>query len=137
MVGNMERGASDLDGRDDSSSYAEGGSTRSVSPDEILSAVANEYRRAVLATLDHTLNRTIGFDKLVERVTDRVRDDALERPAGEHHQRVRIALHHVHLPKLEAVRIVDYEVESGNVRYVGTGLELELQALVDSYDARE
>lgn len=111
------------------------GRERSISPDTILSAVANEHRRATLNALDNSSAKTLEYDALVDRVADRVRNEDPRRESDEHHQRVRIALYHTHLPKLEEARIIDYEAETGRVRFVGGELEQELLTLVEPYEA--
>ena len=106
---------------------------RPISPEKILSAVGNEYRLAVLDSLSRASDGILGYDELIERVADRVRDEGTERESDEHRQRIRIALHHTHLPKLEDVRIVDYEAETGQVQFVGGKFEQEILTLIESY----
>jgi|GEM_PF-1106659 len=116
------------------------GRERPISPDTVLSAVANEHRRAILNALDNASEKTLEFDVLVDRVADRVRDEDAKRESDEsdeHRQRVRIALHHTHLPKLDEARIIDYEAETGNVQFVGGELERDLLTLVEPYDVYE
>ena len=109
----------------------------SISPDTILSAVANEHRRAILNALDTAPDNTLEYDTLVDRVADRIRDEDAERVSDEHRQRVRIALHHTHLPKLDEARIIDYEGDTGHVEFVGGALEQEILTLVEPYDSHE
>ena len=135
MDGNSERGVSDRQEIVESSSPTE--RERSISPDRILSAVGNEHRRAILNSLNSASNKTLGFDALVDRVADRIRDEDTARESDEHRQRVRIALHHTHLPKLEEVHIIDYEAETGHVQFVGGELEQDLLTLVGSHDVNE
>jgi len=110
---------------------------RSISPNTILSAVANEHRRATLNALDNASEKTLEYDALVDRVADRVGNEDPRRESDEHQQRVRIALHHTHLPKLEEARIIDYEAETGHVQFVGGELEQKILTLVEPYDAHE
>jgi hypothetical protein len=113
------------------------GGVRAISPDTILSAVANEHRRAVLDAVTNAPEKTLEHDVLVDRVADRVRGEDATRESDEHRQRVRIALHHTHLPKLDEARIIDYEAESGRVQFVGGELEQKILRLVEPYDVRE
>jgi len=113
------------------------GRERPVSPDTVLSAVANEQRRAVLDVLDGASEGTLEYDVLAERVTDRVRDEDATRGPDEHRRRVRIALRHTHLPKLEEARIIDHETETDHVRFVGGELERKILTLVEPYDVDE
>ncbi|MDR5674356.1 hypothetical protein RH858_14600 [Halalkaliarchaeum sp. AArc-GB] len=80
--------------------------------------------------------KTLAYDVLVDRVADRVRDED-ERASDEQRQRVRIALRHTHLPKLEEARIIDYEAETGHVQFVGGELERDILTLVEPYDVHK
>lgn len=77
------------------------------------------------------------FDALVERVADRLEEVDVEGGSDEYRRRIRIALHHTHLPKLEEARIVDHEAETGQVRFVGGTLERDLLGLIESHDVDE
>jgi len=110
---------------------------RSISPDTILSAVANEHRRATINALDNASEKTLEYDALVDRVAEWVRNEDPRQESDEHRQRVRIALHHTHLPKLEEARIIDYEADTGHVQFVGGELERNLLTLVEPYDVHE
>jgi len=85
--------------------------------------------------LDNASEKTLEDDVLVDRVADWVRDEDANLESAEHRQRVRIALHHTHLPKLDEARIIDYEAETGHVRFVGGELEQDLLTLVEPYEA--
>ena len=135
MHENAERGVADLQGIDGVTTPAE--REKAISRDRILSAVGNEHRRAILNTLTSDPDETVEFDALVERVADRVGDGDTERESDDHRQRVRIALHHTHLPKLEDARMIEHEAETGHVRFVGGQLEQQLLTLVESSDASE
>ncbi|WP_433630261.1 DUF7344 domain-containing protein [Halomicrococcus sp. NG-SE-24] len=135
MDENIEREAPDLQQIDDLSSLAV--QERSLSVDRILSAVANEHRRAILYSLTSASDRTLEYDALVDRVADRMGDENAEEGSDEHRQRVRIALHHSHLPKLAEAQIIDYEAEAGHVQFDGGELEQAILTLVESYDASQ
>lgn len=107
---------------------------RPISLDGLLSAVTSEYRRAVLNSLTSTSDMRLRYDTLVDLVAERLRDEDTERESDEHRQRVQIALHHVHLPKLAEVRMIDYETEAGHVQFIGGELEQDLLTLIDSHD---
>ena len=107
------------------------------SPDGLLSAVAHEYRRATLELLQGASDETLAYDALVDGVADRVRDEDAARASDDHRRRVRIALHHTHLPKLEEAGMVDHEAHTGHVQFVGGELERELLSLVEPDDSHE
>jgi hypothetical protein len=48
---------------------------RPISPDRILSAVANKRRRAILNSLNSAPDGTLEYDTLVDRVAERVADE--------------------------------------------------------------
>ncbi|WP_232703547.1 DUF7344 domain-containing protein [Halobacterium wangiae] len=135
MDESRELGTPDIQSIDEGSGSS--GRERSISPDTVLSAVANEHRRATLNALDNASEKTLEYDVLVDCVADRVRNEDPRRELDEHQQRVRIALHHTHLPKLEEARIIDYEAETGHVRFVGAELEQDLLTLVEQDDVHE
>jgi DNA-binding transcriptional ArsR family regulator len=135
MDENVEREPPDLENIDDLSTSTE--RERVISPDRILSAVANEHRRAILRSLNNVSDRTLEYDTLVDHVAERVEDENTDGVSDEHRQRVRIALHHTHLPKLAEAGIIDYEAEAGHVQFVGGKLEQDILALVGSHDADE
>ena len=110
---------------------------RAISPDRILSAVGDEHRRAILDSLNNASTQTLAFDTLVDRVADIIRDEHTERASDEHRQRIRIALHHNHLPKLEELRIIGYDTETGQVEFVGGELAQDLLTLVGEHGASE
>lgn len=109
----------------------------SVPSDEVLSAVANERRRAVLRELDHTAGNTMAFDTLADHVAAQVRADDGGRLADDHRERVRVALHHIHLPKLDACGMIVYDSETMQVRSTTGELGKELLTVVESHDVCE
>lgn len=135
MDENEVRGVLDLQNVDDLSRPAE--RERPISPDRILSAVANEHRRAILNSLNNASDGILEYDALVDRVADRVGDESTGGASDEHRQRVRIALHHTHLPILEEVRMIDYEAEAGHIQFIGGELEQDILTLVGSHDVDE
>ncbi len=110
---------------------------QSIRPDRVLSAVANEHRRAILNSLNDASEKTLDDETLIDRVEGEVRDEDTERVSDEHRQRVRIALHHTHLPKLQEARMIDYEDETGHVQFVGDELVEDLLTLLEPYDTDE
>jgi len=108
------------------------GDERSRSPEAILSAVANPERRAVIDTLRRAPDGTAELDALVDSVIATVGAEGGAAAPDDRRRAVRIALHHVHLPKLAESRTIRYDADAGRVRYVGGDLERDLVSLVDS-----
>lgn len=86
--------------------------------DEILSMVAHEQRRVVLRILTHTDEDAVTVSALTEQVAEQLQNGDL--PDDDHRQRVRTALHHIHLPKLDACGMIVHDTETNLVRD-GTG----------------
>jgi hypothetical protein len=105
-----------------------------VPPDAILSAVADEGCRAVLRVLS-SKGEAMDINALTDQVAERVRYGGPR--TGEHRQRVRTALHHVHLPKLEACGLLVHDTETKQVRSVNGELSQKLLTMVEPYEARE
>ena len=105
-----------------------------ISPDAVLSAVANDHRRAILQILNRTDRGVMGVSTLTDQVAEHVRDG--EPPDDDQRQRVRAALQHTHLPKLEACGMIVYDAETEQVRNVADELGQELLALIAPYETR-
>ncbi|MFC7006557.1 DUF7344 domain-containing protein [Halalkalicoccus salilacus] len=107
-------------------------SGRSIPPDVVLSAVADEHRRAVLRSLNQTDQNVMDVDALADLVAERVRNG--EPSDDEHRRRVYIALHHVHLPKLEACGMILHDTETKQVRSATGELGQRLLSVVEPYE---
>lgn len=107
----------------------------STSLDEALTAVADEHRRAVIRSLDHAEDGTMEIDTLAELVADRVQCETLS-PA-EHRNRVRIVLHHTHLPKLAKCGIIRYDTDTKRIQNTTGELETDLLAVLDTCERDE
>lgn len=126
---------------------ADAGSGRPVG--DLLETVSDRRARYVLAHLESVSVDVVDLEDVAEYVAERER--AAEREsesesgagvgdatsgdaesgtdAGRHCHRVAVALHHNHLPKLDAAAVLDYDPRSRTVRYRGddrVGLVLDL-----------
>jgi|AntRauTorcE11898_2_1112593.scaffolds.fasta_scaffold29621_2 DNA-binding transcriptional ArsR family regulator len=113
------------------------GTESAVAPDAVLSAVANEQRRAVLRVLDDSDEEGLTFQTLVDRVADHVRADDVESIPETHRQRVRTALYHSHLPKLEACGMVVHETDTNRVKNTTGELGRELLTVVEPHETHD
>lgn len=88
--------------------------------------VTNDYRRAIVAVLDET--SPLSREQLMARLAARevgVEDDAeSNHPDRKTRRRLRVALHHNHLPRLDEMGVVEYDEET-------VAATPELDALVD------
>lgn len=110
-------------------------SDRSATLDDVISAVADEHRRAVLRLLTDTDAETTDLDPLVDGVVERV--DADRSSVAEHRTRTRIVLHQVHLPKLDSRGLVRYDAEAKQVQGTPGDLCQELLDLIEAHEADE
>ena len=110
-------------------------SGKSVSPDAVLSAIANEHRRVVLRSLNRTEGREVGLSALTDEVAEHLRDG--ESSDDEQRRRVGIALHHNHLPKLEECGMIVHNTETNQIRNVTDELGQKLLALIELHEAGE
>lgn len=110
-------------------------SMESVSLDEIIAAVADEHRRAVIRSLGHAEDGTMDIETISELVAKRVQCET--RSSSEHRDRIRIALHHTHLPKLAKCGMIQYDTETRQIQNTTGELEQHLLSVLDTYEREE
>ena len=76
--------------------------------DAVCEALADPLRREVLSTL-HEQDDVASVSSLVDEM-----GALADEPSGE---RVEVALHHVHLPKLDELGVVEFDEQNDTVRY--------------------
>ncbi|UTF55318.1 DUF7344 domain-containing protein [Natronosalvus rutilus] len=103
-------------------------------PDKVLLAIASEQRRIILRTLEFADEEAMEMDALADRVAEALRNT--DRADSEHRKRVRTALHHVHLPKLEACGMVVRDPETNRIRNATGDLGQELLTVLESYETQ-
>lgn len=84
--------------------------------DDLVECLADDCRRAVLKVLD-------------EREEPITRDDlarAAAPPLSARAEELRVDLHHVHLPKLDAMGLLEYDASTAIVEQAGAGTTVEL-----------
>lgn len=94
--------------------------------DALFEALADERRRYVLAYLDAGEEDVATVPDLVDHVADEASVDDRER--------VSVALHHAHLPKLADAGLVEFDARDGFVRYRGGSTVSEWLALAGVHD---
>ncbi|MFC7078751.1 DUF7344 domain-containing protein [Halorussus caseinilyticus] len=94
--------------------------------DELFEAVADPRARRVLSYLESVSVNVVELDTLVDHVVeceaaseDDDSDTHRSDDADRHRQRVAVALHHNHLPKLDDAAVIDYDPRTKAVRYWG------------------
>lgn len=89
--------------------------TTSVSTETVLTLTADFRRRKVLRHLMEIGEEAIPFDELVAGMKDDVSPPT--RATGDAEERLRIDLRHMHLPKLAAAGLIDYDERNGTLQY--------------------
>lgn len=87
-----------------------------ASLDELFGVLREERRRTVLSVLAGR-SGPLDVRELARAVAERGHDD----PSDEVVEDVHVTLHHVHLPKLAAVSLVDYDRDARTVNRPGDG----------------
>jgi hypothetical protein len=88
--------------------------------DQLFRLLADRHRRYTLYYLDETDSDVVTLEEMADYVTERV-----ETNAGDHEsrsdarRRVRVGLHHNHLPKLSATGLIDYDARTRTIRNWG------------------
>mgnify|MGYP002281222807 CR=1 FL=1 len=101
--------------------------------DAVFSAFAHERRRVILRTLSREEPHAVDLDTLAAAVCERTGPP--NETAEDDRKRVRVALRHVHLPKLADSGLVEYDAEAGRVRGRGGTAERRLLSAADAYAA--
>ena len=86
----------------------------SPSLNAILEVLAHHHRREILRALVGAPDHTASVDELAGRICDREIERTGERPGRD---QIEMALHHVHLPKLADLGLVEYDARSQELRY--------------------
>jgi len=86
--------------------------------DDLFRALAASRRRAVCRYFESTGDDVADVADLVDFVVGEERGARTDDPS-EHRAEVAVGLHHVHLPRLDAAGLVEYDHRGGSVRYRG------------------
>lgn len=113
----------------------EHGDESSQSLSRLVSAVSNDSRRTVLRQLHDTDGGTVEVDELTDEVVERL--DGGDRPTDDSRRRVRLALRHIHLPKLAFHGLIRHDTETGQVQDATGEMSEELSVLLKLYEADE
>jgi hypothetical protein len=102
-----------------------------------VAAVHRDQRRGAVLTLLAQSGPTLDVEHLASRLAESpVRTESQSPDRGrEMKEDVEITLHHVHLPILDKVGLVTYDIDSGSVTYTGDGW-FDLSAFVSTLPPR-
>lgn len=88
-----------------------------LSAETLFSLLQNRHRRYLLYSLQQNDESVVTLDELTRRILDwEQRMDAGGDPTDELKTRIRISLHHTHLPKISEAGLVEYDPHSETVR---------------------
>lgn len=112
----MEGGPHD-GGEDSSDELSRKGSVTSIdtlSLDATFDVLANAERRLILNYLTEAADHEATVDELVSHITQHHADRTGELPSRDS---IEMRLHHIHLPKLTEVGLVEYDARTEQLRY--------------------
>lgn len=90
------------------------------SPDTVHSLLSNRRRRWLLEHLTSRSDDVATLDELCEHlVAAEVEMSEDYVPSSDHREEIETSLVHIHLPKLSAVGVLEYDDRSETVRYYG------------------
>jgi hypothetical protein len=95
------------------------GTDRSV--DELYDVLRAERRRQTLAVLTER-QTPMPAEQIARAVAMRETDASQPRASESHVREVQLSLHHVHLPKLDAVGLIDHDPDAGTVESAAANL---------------
>lgn len=86
--------------------------------DRLLALLANHRRRYALYYLHGVETRVVTLDELADRLQrwELEWDRRAEPTSAGHRERIRLTLHHEHLPRLADANLLDYDAHSRTVR---------------------
>lgn len=87
---------------------------KSLSLDATFDVLAVADRRTILATLIEASDNVASIDELVNQLVERKAEETGELPSPDH---VEMQIHHIHLPKLAEIGLVEYDVRNEELRY--------------------
>lgn len=103
----------------------------------VQAAVSDEHRRAVLAVLGESDARTLHLDEVTEAVSARLAPAAGRGSTDASCRRVRLVLHHVHLPQLGTCAEFAYHSGDGRFEVAAGGMSDALLSALEAASAGE
>lgn len=113
----------------ESSGTANGGS---LPVDALLAGLSHPIRREVVEYLSRMDARTVSVDKLVQHLNA----DSTRSTGDTQRRRLGLQLHHIHLPVLADLDVVEFDYRRGVVRYHRNADIEDLLADIHSWQSR-
>lgn len=88
-----------------------------LSADTLFDLLKNRRRRYLLYALNESTSAVVTLDELTGRILEweRRMNAGVEAPTAELKERIRISLHHVHLPKVSESGLIEYDYRSKTI----------------------
>ncbi|MFA9418207.1 hypothetical protein [Natrinema sp. HArc-T2] len=99
--------------------------------DVLLELVAHQHRRDLLRYLIRSTDTPTAIDEVTTHLLERYAEGTSEQPDRD---QLELLLHHIHLPKLTAAGIIEYDSRSNELRYRRHD---RLETLLDCLDAAD
>jgi|GEM_PF-497234 len=103
----------------------------SLPMDELLELVAHQHRRDLLRYVTRSTDTTAEIDEVTTHLLERHAERTSDQPDRD---QLELLLHHIHLPKLTAAGIIEYDSRSNELRY---RRHARLETLLDCLDAAD
>ncbi|WP_114579553.1 hypothetical protein [Saliphagus sp. LR7] len=111
---------------------------RTGSTELVLELVTDQYRRKALQHLIDADEQAVHLEELVEGVAETgvhpltKQDSSPPVVESSPRDRLRLLLHHSHLPKLDEADVIEYDIRSETIRYHSTPHLEKLVAFINS-----
>ena len=98
--------------------------------DRVFTALADEHSRQVIRYFHTTADDTATVEELIAYTIQ-------EGAAGKNRDQLEVAFHHVRLPKLADLGVIEYDTRSQTVRYSGTPMVKQVLDVVEKTDDQQ
>lgn len=92
----------------------ETGDDRTLTETDVFDVLKNERRRAVIQYL-HEHDGSADLSDIAEHIAASENDTTVQRLTSQERKRVRIALYQCHLPRMAALRVIEFDKDRGTV----------------------
>lgn len=93
---------------------ADAGDDRTLTKTDVFDVLKNERRRAVIQYL-HDHGGSADLSDVAEHIAARENDTPVRQLTSQERKRVRIALYQCHLPRMDALGVVDFDKDRGTI----------------------
>jgi len=109
---------------------ADTGGDRTLTTSDVFDVLKNDRRRAVIRYL-HEHGGSAELSDVAEHVAARENDTTTRRLTSQERKRVRIALYQCHLPRMDALGVIDFDSDRGTVALRDTASQVQVYLELD------